>query len=97
MKFKIYVASLPFMFLSDKDLMIFLERLFSSCIERIKLYECLVEWNTSIIYQSCFDSSIQEEEQLKIVNSLEILEKSYSRFYDPEKQLFSSHNRIKYN
>jgi len=97
MKYKIFVYDLPFMFLTNKDLLAFLEGLFSNCIERRKLYDNLMHWNSTILYQSCFNENISEKEQMPLFTALEILEESYGKFYDPERVLFNSHHKIKYN
>ena len=97
MNFKLYIANLPFMFLNGQDLLDFLGRLFLNSIAKDKLYENLIEWNTTLLYRSCFSDGMAEEQQIKIFNTLELLEESYGRIYDPEKVFFSSCNKIKYN
>jgi hypothetical protein len=97
MKHKLYYSKLPFTFLSDEELLSFLEWIFSNSLDKKRLYEAIVDCNTQIIYASCFDESIPEEQQIQVFNALELLEESYGSFYDPEKVLFNSHNKIKYN
>ena len=97
MKHKLYIAHLPFMFLNSQDLLNFLETIFTNCIEKNKLYAAIIEWNTTLLFNSCFTESIPEEEQIKIVNALEILEENYGSIYDLEKVLFTSVNKIKFN
>ncbi len=97
MKHKLYYSKLPFSFHSDEELLSFLEWIFSISIDKRELYEALIDCNTQVIYASCFDESIPEEQQIQIVNALEFLEEIYGSFYDPEKVLFNSHNKIKYN
>jgi len=97
MKFKLFIAALPFMFLSGKDFLNFLDVIFTSSIAKDKLYESIIGWNTTLLFQSCFSENISESEQIKIVNALELLEEHYGNIYDPEKVLFSSVNKSKFN
>jgi hypothetical protein len=97
MNYKLFITSLPFIFLSGKDLVEFLEILFTNCIEKNKLYESIIDWNTTLLFQSCFNGSIPERDQIKIVNALELVEEHYGNIHDPEKILFSSMNKIKFN
>jgi len=97
MRHKLYIANLPFMFLNSQDLLNFLDTIFTNCIAKDKLYGSIIEWNTTLLFQSCFTESIPEGEQIKIVNALEILEENYSSIYDLEKVLFTSVNKIKFN
>lgn len=97
MKYKLFIAALPFMFVSGKDLLNFLDVVFTNSIAKDKLYESIISWNTTLLFQSCFTGKISENEQVKIVNALELLEEHYGSIYDPEKILFSSINKIKFN
>lgn len=97
MNYKLFIASLPFIFLNSSELVEFLEVLFTHSAAKDKLYESIIDWNTTLLFQSCFADNLSENDQIKIVNALEILEEHYGSIYDQEKILFSSVNKIKFN
>ena len=97
MRYRLFLDKITFMFLDKKSLLNFAGVLFSNCIDRSKLYEDMIQWNTTAIYKSCFTESMTEEEQIQVLNALEVLEENYSQVYDPDRVLFNSEHKIRIN
>ena len=85
--YKLHHSGLEYRFDDRKTLTDFVDSMFTYCINRRELYECLMTDTLDHVLQFASDLASQNE-SVAMLRSLQVISELYGKTYDPDQEIF---------